>query len=264
MKIYSRINFMSFIWNLPKKNIMFNKKLIKNFFLSLMLMLISLDEQAMTKKTKWKSADWSVGVERAIVRYGLRVEPELQRLFKANKVAYPPKEVSLLAFKRERRLELWARDSFGKNDWKHIKNYPLKAYSGHLGPKLKMGDRQIPEGIYRLVSFNPYSSMHLSLQINYPNNFDLQHAKLDGRHRLGGDIYLHGKSLSVGCLAVGNYAIDQLFLLARRVGLGNIKLIIAPNDLRYDRPATDFRVQPPWVHELYHNIALALNEFPKH
>jgi hypothetical protein len=98
--------------------------------------------------------------------------------------------------------------------------------------------------------------------INYPNNFDRLQASRDGRKNLGGNIFLHGKSLSVGCLAVGDRGIDQLFMLAHRVGLGHVQMIIAPNDLRVSKPATSTFAQPRWLPELYKQIGSALNQFP--
>jgi murein L,D-transpeptidase YafK len=137
----------------------------------------------------------------------------------------------------------------------------MTAYSGRLGPKLKERDLQIPEGVYRLTTLNPFSSMHLSMMINYPNNFDRLQAFKDGRHNLGGSIFLHGKSMSVGCLAVGDKAIDQLFLLVHRVGLSHTQVIIAPNDLRKTKPSTSPFAQPRWLPELYQQITLALRSF---
>lgn len=205
--------------------------------------------------------DWNRAIDHAISRYGLRTEPELVRLFAKAQVSYPPKDVALLAFKHERLIELWAK---GENQsWHHIRNYPLTAFSGRLGPKLKERDGQIPEGIYRLVNFNPFSTMHLSMMIDYPNYFDRLQASKDGRKHLGGDIFIHGKSMSVGCLAVGDRNIDQLFMLARRVGLSHIKLIIAPNDLRKSKPVTSNFAQPRWLPELYKQIEAALRQFPE-
>jgi hypothetical protein len=104
--------------------------------------------------------------------------------------------------------------------------------------------------------------MHLSMMINYPNNFDRLQASKDGRKNLGGSIFMHGKSMSVGCLAVGDKAIDQLFLLVRRVGLNHTQLIIGPNDLRQAKPATSTFAQPRWLPELYLQISTALRQFP--
>jgi murein L,D-transpeptidase YafK len=199
-------------------------------------------------------------IDDAVARYGLKKEPELISRFTKAGIAYPPRDIALLAFKREQHIQLWAKDE--KAHWRYIRTYPLTAYSGGLGPKLREHDRQIPEGIYHLTMFNPFSSMHLSMMIDYPNTFDRLHASMDGRHALGGDIFLHGKSSSVGCLAVGDEAIDQLFVLMRRVGLNHAQLIIAPNDLRYARPATGKFSQPKWLPELYQKIAHALKRFP--
>lgn len=206
--------------------------------------------------------NWDQAVDFAITKYGLRTEPELKRFFRQAGVAYPPKNIALLAFKKEEHLQLWAQTK--NKTWRHIHTYPLTASSGNLGPKLKEHDRQIPEGIYALTSFNPFSQWHLSMMINYPNAFDRKKAEHEGRKKLGGDIFLHGKAKSVGCLAVGNHAIDQLFLLARRVGLEHVQLIIAPNDLRVASPATKLRSQPRWLPELYQRIEEALSPFPIH
>jgi hypothetical protein len=205
--------------------------------------------------------NWDNAIDKAVKRYGLRVEPQLISFFKKAGVSYPPKEIALLAFKSERKVELWGKNS--DQEWTHIHDYPLTGFSGRLGPKLKVNDKQIPEGIYKLVNFNPFSSMHLSMMINYPNSFDRQKGYQDGRKDLGNNIFIHGRDLSVGCLAVGDLAIDQLFILARRVGLANIQVIIAPNDLREQKPSTSNFAQPRWLPELYEQITASLKPFNK-
>ncbi len=204
--------------------------------------------------------NWHEALEHALIKYAIPTEPELKSFFKKAHLTYPPQHIALLAFKRERKIELWAKQN--ETIWHYIHTYPLTAISGKLGPKLKEYDKQIPEGIYKLTTFNPFSSMHLSMMINYPNEFDKLHAHYDGRKNLGNNIFLHGKALSVGCLAIGDHAIDQLFLLAYRVGLNHIDLIIAPNDLRQAKPATLARLQPTWLPILYKQIKIALNAFP--
>lgn len=199
-------------------------------------------------------------IDRAVQKYGIPVEPILKKYFDEAHVSYPPKKIALISFKNERNLQLWAKNT--NKPWTLIHSYPLTAYSGHLGPKLKEHDKQIPEGIYKLVSFNPYSAHHLSMMINYPNEFDKTKGRLDGRKKLGNNIFLHGKNTSVGCLAIGNKAIDQLFILVRRVGLKNVKVIIAPNDLRTQKAKTNKLAQPLWLPELYKQIAKSLNVFP--
>ena len=95
--------------------------------------------------------NWDKAIERAIKRYGLRAEPQLISYFAKAGISYPPKEVALLAFKSERRVELWAKNP--NHSWQHIHNYPLTGFSGRLGPKLRMNDKQIPEGVYKLINF---------------------------------------------------------------------------------------------------------------
>lgn len=223
-------------------------------FIYILLCLNSVITYSMAPKLNWDNA-----LDRAMRRYALPTEPTVKSLFSKANVAYPPKEIALLAFKQEQSMELWAKND--GQSWRYIHRYPLTAFSGRLGPKLKERDRQIPEGIYRLTTFNPLSSMHLSMMINYPNNFDRLQAMKDGRTNLGNNIFLHGKSFSVGCLAVGDKGIDQLFLLVRRVGLDHTKVIIAPNDLRRAKPATSTFAQPRWLPELYKQISDALMPF---
>ncbi|CZH46990.1 Uncharacterized protein conserved in bacteria [Legionella pneumophila] len=228
---------------------------MKRFF-SILFILYCCNLFAMAPKLNWDKA-----IDKAIKRYGLRVEPQLISYFSKAGVSYPPKEIALLAFKSERKVELWAKNP--SQEWTHIHDYPLTGFSGRLGPKLRENDKQIPEGIYKLVNFNPFSSMHLSMMINYPNSFDRQKGYMDGRKELGNNIFIHGKNLSVGCLAVGDLAIDQLFILARRVGLKNIQVIIAPNDLRHQKPSTSTFAQPRWLPELYKQITESLKPFKK-
>lgn len=227
---------------------------MKHFLSLIISLLFCVTVHAMAPKL-----DWNQSIEHVIKRYGLPVEPKVSYRFTSKGISYPPKEVALLAFKKEQEVQLWAKDD--KHSWRMIHQYPLTAYSGRLGPKLREFDRQIPEGIYRLTSFNPFSSMHLSMMINYPNHFDRLQASKEGRKRLGNNIFLHGKNFSVGCLAVGDKAIDELFLLVYRVGLSHVKLIIAPNDLRKSKPATPTFAQPRWVPELYKQIAKELTQF---
>ncbi len=114
------------------------------------------------------------------------------------------------------------------------------------------GDGQVPEGLYRIESLNPNSSYHLSMKLNYPNTFDLKQAKSEGRDRPGSNIFIHGKSVSIGCLAMGDSAIEELFVLATDVGRKNIQVAIAPTDPRIKLLQTT--TQPAWVGQLYDNL----------
>ncbi|MCB1827417.1 MAG: L,D-transpeptidase family protein [Coxiellaceae bacterium] len=173
-------------------------------------------------------------------------------------VAYPPKHLALLIFKQSRRMQMYARDD---DHWHFVKTFQIKAASGGPGPKLQEGDYQVPEGIYRVTGLNPYSRFTLSMKLNYPNRFDRQEAQLTHRSHLGNNIFIHGKAQSVGCIAIGDAAIEQLYPLVAATGRGNVRVIIAPDDLRYRQPIYG-RVRPRWLPELYRRIRLALSDFP--
>ncbi len=179
--------------------------------------------------------------------------------FEAASVVWPPADIGLVAIKDEKRLELFARPEGGA--WKFVHRYPVLAASGVAGPKLRQGDKQVPEGVYRITFLNPNSRFHVSLRVNYPNTFDRKMAAKDGRKNLGGDIMIHGKNVSAGCLAVGDQAAEELFVLAANVGLQNIKLIIAPTDFRQHGLPTFQPKQPDWLPKLYTEIASAMSEF---
>jgi hypothetical protein len=179
--------------------------------------------------------------------------------FEAAKAAWPPTEIGLVAIKDEKVLELFARSNGGT--WKLIFRYPVLAASGVAGPKLRKGDKQVPEGVYRISFLNPNSHYDVSLRISYPNAFDRQMAAKDGRQELGGDIMIHGKAGSAGCLALSDEAAEELFVLAAKVDLPNVRLIIAPTDFRRNGlPAVD-PGQPAWLPKLYADLASAMSEF---
>lgn len=119
----------------------------------------------------------------------------------------------------------------------------------------------MPEGIYRVLWLNPASSHHLSLRLDYPNDFDRAKASREGRTDLGGDIFIHGRDVSEGCLALGDPAIEELFVLAARVGVASVQVLIAPNDLRRRAPPTELKYEPEWLSELYGLLRSELGRF---
>jgi hypothetical protein len=187
-------------------------------------------------------------VEDILQVYGEQVKGKLDYYFAKAKVSYPPKEATFIALKQEKKLELWARDS---GEFRFIRDYYIMAASGGAGPKLRQGDRQVPEGIYRIAGLNPNSHYHLSIKLNYPNEFDLLHAWQERRFNPGSDIFIHGKAASVGCLAMGDDAIEELFVLAAQVGADHVKVVIAPHDPRIYPLEADSEKLPVWTPELY-------------
>jgi len=194
----------------------------------------------------------------ALTKYGPAARTRLAPFFKHAGLAYPPKKVQILVFKRERRLAVWVFDS---RRWRYLRDYAVLAASGHTGPKLREGDYQVPEGLYRIAYLNPSSSYHLSMKVDYPNAADLAQAALDRRKRLGGDIFIHGKDLSIGCVAIGDRGIEELFTLVADSGVANTRVILAPVDLRV-AGAPVAQDTPLWVLRLWQSIASALHPFP--
>ncbi len=180
--------------------------------------------------------------------------------FATAKIAWPPREIGLVAIKDEKTVDMYGRDDAGK--WKLIHRYRVLAASGGAGPKLRQGDRQVPEGIYAISYLNPHSRYHVSLRVNYPNTFDRKMAAQDGRRDLGGDIMIHGKASSIGCLAVGDEAAEEIFWLAAEVGTRNIQLIIAPSDFRRRGVPAIEAGAPQWLPKLYTEVAAAMGEYP--
>ncbi|MDD2761230.1 MAG: L,D-transpeptidase family protein [Methylomonas sp.] len=195
-------------------------------------------------------------VEDVLHIYGAYATNKLKPYFARAKVAYPPREVTLIALKQEKKLELWARDS---GEFRFIRAYDIQAASGGSGPKLRQGDRQVPEGVYWITGLNPNSQYHLSMKINYPNEFDLFHAWQEGRIDPGSDIFIHGRAVSIGCLAMGDEAIEELFVLTAQAGIGNVRIVIAPYDPRAYALAPDAKNLPAWTSELYAVISREIN-----
>ena len=117
------------------------------------------------------------------------------------------KPVFIRIIKEEYLLELWLKEANGQ--WRLFRNYNIAAMSGDLGPKTAEGDEQAPEGFYRVFksSLNPNSSYHLSFNIGYPNAYD---RKLG---RTGSFIMIHGDMVSIGCFAMTDSRIEEIYTL---------------------------------------------------
>lgn len=184
--------------------------------------------------------------EQVVARLGPTHRAGLRAAAAAIGSAYPPKRLRLVGLKEEKRLEVWAEAGGG---WRLLRSYAVLAASGGPGPKLRQGDLQVPEGLYRLTVFNPNSSYHLSVRVDYPNQDDRAAAAAEGRTNLGGDIYIHGKAVSIGCLALGDPAIEELYLLLADTGLPKTRLVLSPR-AEPKAPAG----APTWLNALYARI----------
>ena len=117
-------------------------------------------------------------------------------------------------FKQEAELEVWKQDRSGK--FALLKTYPICRWSGDLGPKVREGDRQAPEGFYTITpgQMNPQSAYYLSFNTGYPNAYDrsLGHT--------GSELMVHGDCSSRGCYAMTDEQIAEIYALGRESFFG--------------------------------------------
>lgn len=224
----------------------------------------SLNKLSLSKKTA------PLTVSQVILKYGTQSRSTWkERMMKLDaKMTYPPKSSVWICLKEERQLLIFAKDS--RDNYRCLKSYPIIGASGVAGPKLKEGDKQVPEGFYKIDGFRPNVIAHLGLSVDYPNSDDRAHAKAEGRKNLGGDILIHGSKWSTGCLAMGNEPIEELFVLAYDAGYKNIELVFAPCNLLVKKPSVISQneknqksdgQQPSWLAELYEKLRVKLQPF---
>jgi len=154
-------------------------------------------------------------------------QPRLEARFRQAGLRYPAKEIFLRVFKMEGELELWARNDAGA-PFTLVGTYAICAASGTVGPKRREGDLQVPEGFYHVSGFNPWSNFLLSLRLDYPNASD---RILGDRRHPGGDIFIHGSCVTIGCIPLRDEPIAEVYLAAvdaRSAGQRRVPVHIFP------------------------------------
>ena len=152
----------------------------------------------------------------------------IEALLKDHNIKKP--QLFIRIFKHEQLLEIWAKERH-QQQYQEITSFPFCTTVGELGPKRQRGDYQIPEGFYEIDRFNPESNFHLSLGINYPNDSD---RTLSNARFLGGDIFIHGNCMTIGCIPITDDWIEELYILAveaRNAGQETIPTHIFPTKL---------------------------------
>ncbi len=228
--------------------------------LTVTIVLVAIKQGRNFTPKGYISLHGSYTVEERLQQYGSVARQRLTPHFKRANVNYPPNVVGLLAIKGQYKLEVYAGPHEKKLKW--VTTYPILRQSGSLGPKLREGDQQVPEGRYKIESMNPNSRFHLALRLNYPNDFDKVNGHQDGRIQLGSDIMIHGGSASIGCLAMGDPAIEDLFTLVADTGHLNTFVIITPVDFRVKKNWTPPLHLPKWTTHLYSQLRIELQAFP--
>ena len=206
---------------------------MKIVFLGLFFLgfLLPLSAQKSSVYTTYSSF---IEYQKAITRLGdafKRKEDTLQKQFEKKGLVWPAKYLYLRSFKYDSQLEVWVKNEL-KDPFTLFKTYKVCALAGTLGPKRIAGDYQVPEGFYYINEFNPQSNYHLSLGINYPNISD---KILSDSLQPGGDIYIHGSCVTVGCIPMTDDQIEEIYLmaaLAKDLGQDFIPVHIFP--IRYN------------------------------
>lgn len=155
-------------------------------------------------------------------------------------VFQPGAPLFMRIFKQENILEVWMQRG---DRYALYKKYPICFYSGGLGPKLRSGDKQSPEGFYRVYprSMNPNSQYHLSFNLGYPNEYDRAHG------RTGSLLMVHGDCVSSGCYAMTDRQIEEIYRLAEAAfknGQPHFQVHIFPFRLTADN--LQAHQQSPW------------------
>lgn len=145
-----------------------------------------------------------------------QVEDSLKKQFREKKLSWPPQAVYIRSFKYDRTLEVWVKTK-NVDSFTLFKNYKVCMESGSIGPKRAEGDNQVPEGFYYINEFNPRSTYHKALGLNYPNASD---KVLSDAKRPGGNIYIHGNCVSVGCIAIQDMPVEEVYILASAAKAG--------------------------------------------
>lgn len=179
------------------------------------LILRSVSDTGNARELVLSDADYANGAKR-FAAVSKKITPSLKADFLTKDLKWGS-PIFFRAFKDEKILELWVKKG---ERFRLFRSYRIAAASGVLGPKEKEGDGQVPEGFYYVTrsQMNPQSDFHLSFNIGYPNRFD----KALGR--TGSFIMIHGSNVSIGCLAMTNAKIEEIYTLADAAFEGGQKL----------------------------------------
>lgn len=216
------------------KTLVMTRKILHNLFIFTTVLFFSLTSQAQDDIQTFKNFQFSFN---RVSQAWMKCNDTLAKLFHKQGLKYPPQDIYVRSFKSNNEMEIWARDE-DTAAYKLVKKYRVCALSGILGPKRLEGDHQVPEGFYFIEDFNPKSDFYLSLLINYPNYSDLI---LGDKNKPGGDIYIHGGCVTVGCLPLTDQFIQEFYVLclnAKLNGQNYIPVHIFPT--RFDRTGLNF------------------------
>jgi murein L,D-transpeptidase YafK len=190
-------------------NLNLNLTNMKNLYLKTLLIVIFVYFTTGISFSQTSFNDYKRASFKTVDIFG-RKEDTLRKEFARKGLQWPAKYVYIRSFKYDAQLEVWVKNDF-KEQYRLFKTYKVCMQSGTMGPKRFQGDYQVPEGFYYINEFNPNSNYHLSLGLNYPNASD---RILSDSLRPGGEIYIHGSCVSVGCIPLTDDQIEELYIIA--------------------------------------------------
>ena len=194
------------------------------------------------------------------------LEDSIKKDFKSKNFSWPPQAVYIRSFKHDRKLELWVIAKPGDSIFSLYKTYNICMQSGSIGPKREEGDNQVPEGFYYINEFKPKSNYHMSLGLNYPNASD---KFLCNGKKPGGNIYIHGSCVSVGCIAIQDAPVEEVFFIASQAKASGQEFIpVHVFPVKYDVPGsleylTNAATGPQADHKYILNIKSVFDYFQK-
>lgn len=185
-----------------------------------------------------------------------RLEPQLEEEMQ-KKNMHLGQPIFMRIFKEENELEVWVKKDL---TYELFKTYTICKYSGKLGPKLKEGDEQSPEGFYTVsvTALNPWSNFHLSFNLGYPNEYDRLHKCT------GGALMVHGQCSSVGCFAMNDFRIEEIYTIvdaAMSGGQEQFAVHIFPFRMTWDKMAKN--ADSPWI-PFWENLKQGYDYFQGH
>lgn len=170
------------------------------FALALLLFAFTLQSDFLSEQKRFER-----------VRTAIKEKQEsLNKTLLSSQLALNNLHLVFVAYKDLDVLEVYGK-SKQASSYKKLLSYSICARSGQLGPKQRQGDGQVPEGFYHIDRFNPASNFYLSLGLNYPNLAD---KRRNSATALGGDIFIHGSCVTIGCLPMTDDKIKEIYLLA--------------------------------------------------
>ena len=188
----------------------------------------------------------------------------IEKMLVENQINIGNVNLLFVAYKDNDLLEVFAKNK-QETKYKKIHSYTICSRSGKLGPKKRLGDGQVPEGFYNINRFNPKSNFYISLGLNYPNVSDTRKSK---ESNLGGDIFIHGSCVTIGCLPMTDNYIKEIYLLAvyaKNNGQDKIPVYIFPFKMT-DQNLTSYKTKYQENKELiffWDNLKIGYDKFIK-